>query len=192
LSSPDITLLLQKAESGDLEAGQQAFDAVYEQLRQLARFQQFQSSKDATLNATALVNEAWIKISDGSKRNWQNQQHFFAVAARAMRQILVDAARSRQALKRGGNWVSVESGQTMEDVDGLSAEAAAELLALHETLERLRLTHPRQERVVELHFFGGLSFAEIGELMDVSLSTVRRDWELAKLWLHQVLTEGSE
>lgn len=190
MSSPDITILLQRAEAGDAEAGEQVFAVVYEQLKQLARFQRLHWHRDDTLNATALVNEAWIKLSQGVGRDWQNQQHFFAVAARAMRQILVDKARSRQAVKRGGQWSSVDSDSTLEDTDGLSAEAAADVLALHETLNELQSHHPRQAQVVELHFFGGLPFSEISLVVGISLSTVRRDWELAKLWLHKVLTEG--
>lgn len=185
----DITQLLLQADAGDLEAGEQVFAAVYNQLKQVARHQRGRWQQDATLNATALVNEAWLKLSQGAERDWQNQGHFFAVAARAMRQILVDNARQHHALKRGGDSERVHEDQTLADTDGLSTEAAADVLALHETLEQLEKTHPRQARVVEYRFFGGLQFTEISQALGISLSTVRRDWELAKIWLQGALSE---
>ena len=185
----DITRLLLQADAGDLEAGEQVFAAIYDELKRVARFQRGRWRQDEVLNATALVNEAWLKLSQGVERDWQNQGHFFAVAARAMRQILVDNARQRHAVKRGGDCERLDQDQTLADREGLSTEAAADILGLHETLERLEKTHPRQARVVEYRFFGGLQFTEISQVLGVSLSTVRRDWELAKIWLQGALSD---
>ena len=138
---------------------------------------------DHTLQTTALVNEAYLRLADQTNPSWQNRAHFFAVAARAMRQILVNYAKSSRAQKRGGGAVKVE----LDEGAIVSPEKSKEIVDLDEALERLAALDSRKARVVELKYFGGLNHDEIAEVMKISPVTVRRDWVFAKAWLHNEL-----
>jgi RNA polymerase sigma factor (TIGR02999 family) len=138
---------------------------------------------DHTLQTTALVNEAYLRLADQTNPNWQSRAHFFAVAARAMRGILVNYAKSNQAQKRGGGAARIE----LDEAAILSPEQSKEIVDLHEALERLATLNSRKARVVELKYFGGLNHDEIAEVMKISTVTVRRDWTFAKTWLYDEL-----
>src|SRR5438093_6475810 len=138
---------------------------------------------DHTLQTTALVNEAYLRLADQTKPSWQNRAHFFAVAARAMRQILVNYARSNRAQKRGGGALKVE----LDEAAIVSPEQSKEIVDLHEALERLAALDSRKAQVVELKYFGGLNYDEMAEVLKISPVTVRRDWEFAKVWLYSEL-----
>jgi RNA polymerase sigma factor (TIGR02999 family) len=136
-----------------------------------------------TLQTTALVNEVYLRLADQTNPSWQNRAHFFAVAARAMRQILVSYARSQQAQKRGGGAVKVD----LDEAAIVSPEESEEIVGLHEALETLATLDSRKAQVVELKYFGGLNYDEIAEVLKISRITVRRDWEFAKVWLYSEL-----
>ena len=136
-----------------------------------------------TLQTTGLVNEAYLRLADQTNPNWQSRAHFFAVAARGMRQILVDYARSQQSQKRGGGGLKVE----LDEAAVVSPEQSKEIIDVHEALERLGTLDSRKARVVELKFFGGLNYDEIAEVLKIARRTARRDWEFAKAWLHNEL-----
>jgi RNA polymerase sigma factor (TIGR02999 family) len=184
MSDPvQITRLLSQVVGGDERAANVLFPMVYDHLRSIARNQLQSERKDHTLNATALVHEAYLKLVDQTQVNWQNRVHFYAVAAGAMRRILVDYARRRQAGKRGGDQVLVTFNEEL-----MSAEAKAEqIIELDDALNRLAEVHPRQQKVVELRFFAGLKEDEIAESLRISLATVKRDWRLARAWLAREL-----
>jgi RNA polymerase sigma factor (TIGR02999 family) len=135
------------------------------------------------LQTTALVNEAYLRLADQTNPHWQNRAHFFAVAARAMRQIVVDYARSQQARKRGGGALKIE----LDEAAIVSPEQSKEIVDLHEALERLAALDSRKAQVVELKYFGGLNYDEMAEVLKISRVTVRRDWEFARAWLHTEL-----
>lgn len=157
---------------------------VYEELRRLAhRYMQSERS-DHTLQATALVNEVYLRLADHTKPHWQDRAHFFAGAARMMRHILVDHARSRQRAKRGAGVPNLE----LTDTAALVEQQAGQLVDLNEALERLAQLDQRASQVVELKYFGGMSYDEIAEVLSISGITVRRDWEFAKAWLHKELS----
>jgi len=141
---------------------------------------------DHTLQTTALVNEAYLRLADQTNPRWQDRAHFFAVSARAMRQILVSYARSQQAQKRGGGALKVE----LDEAPLVSPEESKEIVDLHEALETLSTLDSRKAQVVELKYFGGLTYDEIAEVLKISRVTVRRDWEFAKLWLYTELHNG--
>jgi len=141
-----------------------------------------------TMQTTALVNEAYLRLIDSSRVQWQNRAHFFAVSATLMRRILVDFARERQNLKRGGAAELV----SLDEALVVAPERGADLLALDEALNRLAALNPRQAQVVELRYFGGLSEEEAAEALKVSLRTVQRDWNLARLWLYRELSQGGD
>jgi RNA polymerase sigma factor (TIGR02999 family) len=182
-----VTQLLQQWSHGDDSALTELTPLVYEELRRLAhRYMEGQRS-DHTLQTTALVNEAYLRLADQTNPNWQSRAHFFAVAARAMRQILVSYARSQRSQKRGGGGARIE----LDEAAIISPEQSKEIVDLHEALERLSTLDTRKAQVVELKFFGGLNYDEIGEVLKVARVTVRRDWEFARLWLYTELhSEG--
>ncbi len=157
---------------------------VYDELRRLAH--RFMSSErpDHTLQTTALVNEAYIRLADQTNAQWQNRTHFFAGAARMMRHILVDYARSRQRAKRGAGVVKVE----LTDQAAVTENQAEQVVELNEALERLTALDCRASQVVELKYFGGMNYDEMAEVLSISAITVRRDWEFAKAWLHKELS----
>src|SRR5437867_6816646 len=178
-----VTQLLQQWSHGDDSALAELTPLVYEELRHLAHHYMEGQRSDHTLQTTALVNEAYLRLADQTNPNWQGRAHFFAVAARAMRQILVSYARSNRAQKRGGGGARIE----LDEAAILSPEQSREIVDLHEALERLGTLDSRKARVVELKYFGGLNHDEIAEVMKTSIVTVRRDWAFAKAWLHNEL-----
>jgi len=178
-----VTELLAHWSEGDDAALGELTPLVYEELRRLSHHFMSGQRPDHTLQTTALVNEAYLRLADQTNPSWQNRAHFFAVAARAMRQILVNYAKSNSAQKRGGGAVKIE----FDEAAIASPEQSAEIMDLHEALERLATLDPRKAQVVELKYFGGLNHDEIAEVMKVSAVTVRRDWVFARAWLHNEL-----
>src|ERR1044071_10443722 len=183
VSQQRVTDLLTRWSDGDDAALAELTPLVYEKLRRLAHRQMDAERPDHTLQTTALVNEAYLRLADQTNPRWQNRAHFFAVASRAMRQILVNYAKSYRAQKRGGGALKVE----LDEAAIVSPEKSKKIVDLHEALERLAMLDPRKARVVELKYFGGLNHDEIAEVMKVSTVTVRRDWVFAKAWLYSEL-----
>lgn len=180
---PEVTLLLRHFPADPDDALHRLVPLVYDELRRLAHLQR-RRSRDAHLDTTALVHEAYFKLVDVSEVPLQNRSHFFGVAARAMRQVLVDHVRARQALKRGGGAPDVP----LDSAPTLGTAPDDELLALHEALTRLSTFDPRMAQVVECRYFGGLSVEETAAALDLSPSTVKREWRDARLWLHREMT----
>ncbi len=178
-----VTQLLTEWSQGDRAALTQLTPLVYEDLRRLAHHYMQGQRPDHTLQTTALVNEAYLRLADHTNRSWQNRVHFFAVAARAMRQILVNYAHGYRAQKRGGGAQKI----ALDEVALISPSQTKEIVDLHEALERLAALDPRKAEVVELKYFGGLNYEEIAEVLKVSAMTVRRDWEFARAWLYSEL-----
>jgi RNA polymerase sigma factor (TIGR02999 family) len=178
-----VTQLLQQWSHGNDAALAELTPLVYEELRHLAHRYMEGERPGHTLQTTALVNEAYLRLADQTNPNWQSRAHFFAVAARAMRGILVNYAKSNLAQKRGGGAARVE----LDEAAILSPEQSKEIVDLHEALERLATLNLRKARVVELKYFGGLNHDEIAEVMKISTVTVRRDWMFAKTWLYDEL-----
>lgn len=183
----DITLLLAELRAGNRSAESRLLPLVYDELRRLARRYMRAERRDHTLQPTALVHEAYMRLAGQRDMSWQNRAHFFAVAAQLMRRILVDHARAHKAEKRGGNESKIELGEGL----ALTEAKAAELLAVDEALTRLAECDPRQARVVELRFFGGLSEEEAAEVLGVSTRTVKRDWSVARAWLFKEINKGA-
>jgi len=186
-SSKEITQLLVAWSNGDQTALDQLIPLVHEELRRLAkRYMRQERGRDrhgVTLQTTALVNEAYLRLIDAGNVRWESRAHFFAISAQLMRRILVDYARSRNRVKRGGVAQRVE----LEEAAVFSVERAPDLVALDDALDALAKIDERMSRVVELRFFGGMSVAETAEVLKVSPDTVERDWRLAKSWLLQEL-----
>jgi len=178
-----VIQLLEQWSRGDNAALAELTPLVYEELRRLAHHFMEGQRPDHTLQTTVLVNEAYLRLADQTNPKWQSRAHFFAVAARAMRQILVNYAKSSRAQKRGGGALKVE----LDEAAIVSPEQSKEIVDLHEALERLATLDSRKARVVELKYFGGLNHGEIAEVMKISTVTVRRDWVFAKAWLHNEL-----
>src|SRR5437660_12411564 len=183
----NVTQLLMKWSEGDSAALEKLMPLVYSELRRLARNYLRRERQNHTLQPTALVNEAYLKLIDQKSARWQNRAQFYGVAAQLMRRILVDHARQHAAAKRGGpsqERLSITSaGQLAEKPD-------IDLLALHESLEELKEFDPQQERIVELRFFGGLSIEETAEVMGLGHATVERDWKMARAWLRRNLSKA--
>ena len=177
--SAEITQLLKAWSGGDQAALDRLAPLVYQDLRRLARRHMRQECPGNTLQTTALVNEAYLRLADAGGVSWQDRSHFFAVAAQMMRRILVDAARARRSEKRGGLAARVNFDQVAEVVPS----PANDLVALDDALNTLAEVDPRKVRVIELRFFGGLSVEETAAVLGVSPQTVMRDWKLAKAWL---------
>ena len=183
----DITRLLNDASSGATNAVNRLYPIVYDELRRLAQHHLDGERGGHTLQATALVNEAYLKLVDQTRVDWKNRAHFFAVAAQAIRRILVDYARQRARDKRGGDWQRV----ALDDVMNLPASGPASgLVALNDAIERMGATDPDKLRIVELRFFAGLTHDEIAEVMNVSTRTVERHWQYARAWLYRELSNG--
>ncbi|CAN5877175.1 sigma-70 family RNA polymerase sigma factor [soil metagenome] len=174
-----ITQLLLKWSGGDSSAREELMPLVYGELRRLAAKYLRRERVNHTLQPTALVNETYLRLIDQQKVEWQNRAQVFGLAARLMHNILVDHARSHQAAKRGGQQFSV----SLSRADRISQEAEIDLVALHETLERLAAHDPQKGRIVELRFFGGLTIEETAEVLEISHATVERDWKMARAWL---------
>jgi RNA polymerase sigma factor (TIGR02999 family) len=182
-SAHDVTLLLQAWGGGDKKALDRLTPLVYRELRRIASRMMAAERPNHTLQATALVNEAYVRLVDTQQVSWQDRAHFFALCARAMREILIDHARSRGSAKRGGGEVAIELDE------GLAAAPSPEanLLELDDALKRLAEIDARKSQVVELRFFGGLNLEETAEALKVSTKTVQRDWDLARGWLYREL-----
>ena len=180
----DITQILVRLRGGDRGAEADLISLVYPQLRKLAKWQLGGEAPDHTLQATALVHEVYLRMAGNREPNWDNRSHFFAVASTIMRRILVDHARERGAIKRGGGIKAVE----LEESVILADEQSDLVLALDDSLKRLGELDERQAKVVEMRFFAGLTNEEIASVLNVSTRTVKRDWVMAKAWLHAELS----
>nr|WP_110171324.1 sigma-70 family RNA polymerase sigma factor [Luteitalea pratensis] len=183
--SPTVTQLLVAWNGGDREALEQLLPLVYAELKRLARGQ-LSRERRATLQPTALVHEAFVKLVDQRVVDWQNRAHFFGIAACLMRRIVLQRARHIRAGKRGGGALHV----AIDDATVLSDERSAELVALDAAMVKLAAMDPRQGRIVELRFFGGLSVEETGEVLGISAGTVKREWRSARAWLYKEIARG--
>lgn len=182
-SSHDVTQLLKEAQQGDRPAYDRLLSLVYDQLKRVARGQIRREREGHTLDTTGLVHETYMKLVDQSQAQWQDRSHFYGIAARAMRQILIDYARRRAAQKRGGAWE-----RTTLDEQRLAAESPLEdLVALDDALERLDALDARLRQVVEYRFFAGLTEEETARILGVTTRTVQRDWAKARAWLYKEL-----
>ena len=179
----ETTQLLEALVDGDHSAMDKLLPIVYDELRRLAHKQLFNERADHTFNTTDLVHEAYLKLVKLDRIRWQNRAHFFAIAAQAMRNILVNYAVKRKAQKRGGGRekISLDEGLMMSD------QRAESVLALDEALTRLEALSPRQHHIVSYRFFGGLSIEETAEVLGISPATVKRDWNIARAWLNREL-----
>jgi RNA polymerase sigma factor (TIGR02999 family) len=180
ISSPgQVTDLLRAWNHGDQQALEQLISLVEVELRRVARAYMARERREHTLQPTALVNEAFLRLTDAKRIRWQDRAHFLGIAARLMRRVLVDHARARGSGKRGGAVQKV----SLDEALVLAPEPAVDVLALDRALEALAAVDARKGRVIELRFFGGLSVEETAEVLHVSTDTVKRDWSMAKLWL---------
>jgi RNA polymerase sigma factor (TIGR02999 family) len=193
VSSPEITTLLKAWRRGDHGALDRLTPLVYDHLRKLARQYVRKEHSPTHLDATALVHEAYVRLVDARSVDWQDRAHFYAVSARIMRRILVDAARARASAKRGGGIqrVNRSSVVSLENVPAAGTDRALEIVALDDALTALAQMDSRRAQVVELRFFGGLSVEETAEALSVSPQTVMRDWKLARAWLARELRRGT-
>ena len=177
-----------KTSAADPRAVSQLMPVVYDELRRLARHYLARERPGQTLQATALVNEAYLRLKKDKSKPWQNRTHFLAIAANSMRQILVERARARRAAKRGGSQVRI----TLSEAVAAGGETSVDLLALDEALLRLAALDPEQGRIVELRFFGGLNIEETAEAMNISPATVKRGWSMAKAWLKREMQRNTD
>jgi RNA polymerase sigma-70 factor, ECF subfamily len=187
-SPPEITRLLEDWSRGDRSALDRLIPLVHAELLRIARRQMSQERAGHTLQATALVNEAYVRLAGDAGQRWQNRAHFFAVCAQVMRHVLIDHARSRAREKRGGALRRV----SLEGAAALAEGGESDLLALDEALARLEAFDRQKARVVELRYFAGLGIEETAEALGVSPTTVRREWRRAKAWLYRALAEGQQ
>lgn len=185
MAQEDVTQLLLALGDGDTAAMDRLMPIVYEELRGLAHRQLLHELRGHTLSTTALVHEAYLKLVRLDRIQWQNRAQFFALAAQAMRRILVNYAQQRKALKRGGGVPDVP----LDDVVVMSEQQAEQVLALDGALERLRALSERQHAVVECRFFGGLSIEDTAAVLDISPATVKRDWNVARAWLNREMSD---
>ena len=181
----EITELLEQWSGGNQAALDQLYPLVYEELRRLARSYMRREPKGHTLQTTALINEAYVRLVDQHSVRWQNRSHFFAISAQIMRRILVDHARQHLQAKRGGGAKRI----SLDEVMIVAKERSAEVLMLDEALSNLARLDPRRSQVVELRYFAGLNNSEIASVLKISENTVMRDWNLARAWLYQQLSE---
>lgn len=185
---PDITQLLLDLNSAAGGGLDRLMPLVYEQLKAIAINQMKKERPDHTLSPTALVHEAYLKLVDQTRVNWQNRAQFFAISAQAMRRILINHAQKKLAQKRGGDLAKVTLDEQASDSFNSNAE---ELIALDQALEKLATLDERQSRIVELRYFGGLTNPEVAEVLRISEATVQRSWTVARAWLHRELTAGN-
>ena len=182
MASPgDVTKLLAEIHGGNRRAESELIPLIYAELRRLAAHYMRRERTDHTLQATALVHEAYLRLSKQRKVEWQNRAHFFAIAGSLMRRILVDHARAHSRSKRGGTRRKI----SLEEAPLFSPERSEELMLLDQALTQLTEEHPRQSQIVELRFFGGLTVEEIAGVLNVSQKTVKRDWSVARAWLYR-------
>ena len=182
----DVTTLLQEWSAGKRQALNELMPLVSDQLRQLAARQLRRERQNHTLQSTALVNEAYLKLIDQERIHWKDREHFFAIASQLIRRILVSYARSRNASKRGGGTTLLAFDESIR----LPDRKDVDLVALDDALESLSRLDPQQERIIELRFFGGVSIAATGRILGISPSTVTREWNLARAWLHRELSRS--
>jgi RNA polymerase sigma-70 factor, ECF subfamily len=187
--SGEITQLLKGWQDGDREALDALLPVVHKELQRLAHYQLRQERPDHTLQSAALVNEAYLRLVGMNSPHWESRSHFFAIAAQLMRQILVDYARRHRAKKRGGanGTLSLDDTGLLEPANGPNVD----VVALDDALKTLARVDARKVQVVELRFFGGLSFEEIAEVLKISVNTVSRDWSTARAWLHREMSRQS-
>jgi RNA polymerase sigma factor (TIGR02999 family) len=181
-----VTQALERLAGGDAEALDRLFPIVYERLRKIAHRELRRERPDHTLNATALVHEAYLKLAQLDRISWEGRAHFYGASASAMRRILISYARTRTRQKRGGGATHV----ALDDVVVAAREQPAELMALEDALARLAERNERQARVVECRYFAGMSVEETATVLDISPATVKRDWTLARAWLNKELREA--
>lgn len=186
--SPQITKLLLQWREGKADALDELVPLVHDELRRIARNFMRRQNPGHTLQTTALVNEAFIRLVDSNRVNWQDRNHFFAISAQLMRRVLVDVARRKNSLKRGGERVQV----TLDDKLNVSDEKETDLIALDEAMSLLAELNPRQSQIVELRYFGGLTEEQIADTLEISSRTVRRDWNLARAWLFRELNQKDQ
>ncbi|MGI9068859.1 MAG: sigma-70 family RNA polymerase sigma factor [Pyrinomonadaceae bacterium] len=182
--SDNVTRLLLDWSNGNEQALEELLPLLYNELRQLAHNLLYRERPGHTLQTTALVHEAYLKLIDQRDARWQNRAHFFAIAAQAMRRILIDSARRHAAVKRGGAGAKI----SLDEAASISLSPNPNLLALDEALNALAEIDAQQTRIVELRYFGGLTIEETAEVMDLSPATIKREWSMARAWLHQALT----
>ncbi len=182
----EVSQLLLDWSDGDREALDKLIPVVYQELRRLAHHYMRQERAGHTLQTTALVNEAYMRLADYKRTRWQGRAHFFAVAAQVMRRILVENARSRKYQKRGGGVQQV----SLDEAAFVSEGRSAEVVAIDDALTELEAWDKRKGKIVELRFFGGLSIEETAEVLKISPTTVEREWRSAKAWLHRAISEG--
>jgi RNA polymerase sigma factor (TIGR02999 family) len=181
----EVTLILQAIDRGEAAASEELLPLVYDELRRLAAARMAQEAAGHTLQPTALVHEAWLRLAGNSERPWQNRAHFFGAAAEAMRRILIERARRKSRLKRG-------SGQALlnlADLDVMTAMPDDKVLLVDEALEQLKAEDPEKARIVSLKFFAGLTNEQVAELLNVNERTVRRQWDFARAWLFERITK---
>jgi len=186
MSPQEVTQLLADWGKGDRSALDKLLPLVHAELRRMARRQMSQERPGHTLQATALVNEAYLKLAGQQEFEWQNRAHFFAVVAQVMRHILIDHARAHTRDKRGGGAIQVSLDETVVLAEGQTEQ----LIALDEALRSLEVVDPQKSKIVELRYFGGLSIEETADVLNISPRTVRREWQRAKAWLYRMITEG--
>lgn len=179
-----VTVLLQEWQNGDSEALRELLPLVYKELRRIAHFQLRNERPDHTLQSAALVHEAYLRLIGVTPPEWESRTHFYSIAAQLMRQILVDYARRRGAAKRGGSICRV----SVENAAASTGQDTLDVVALDDALKTLAKLDPRQSRVVELRFFGGMSLQEISKALDIGPATVQRDWTAARAWLHREMS----
>ncbi|MBI5770999.1 MAG: sigma-70 family RNA polymerase sigma factor [Verrucomicrobia bacterium] len=181
----EITLILQRAGQGDPSASAQLLPLLYEELRRLAAAKMARESAGHTLQPTALVHEAWLRLGGDQQPAWQNRAHFFAAAAEAMRRILIDRARSRRAVRHGGQLQRVNVDEVQIPDATVSDD---ELLAVHEALERFTAEDPKKAELVKLRYFGGLTLEDAAQALDIPFGTAKRWWLYSRAWLAQTIT----
>ena len=182
----DVTQLLRRWQQGDQEATEALLPLIYGELRKIAR-RHLRGERDGhTLEATALVHEVYLRLSGGEELHWNDRVHFYAVAAQMMRRVLVDHARSRDAVKRGGSVIKV----SLDEARDPAVESGPDVVALDDALKSLEVLDPRKSRIVELRFFSGLSIDETAEVLDISPATVSREWTTARAWLYRQMARS--
>jgi RNA polymerase sigma factor (TIGR02999 family) len=182
-----ITRLLLAWREGEPSALDRLMPMVYEELRRLASAYMRRQRPGHSLQTVDLVNEAYMRLVDSSRVNWQDRNHFYAIASQIMRRLLVDSARKRNSQKRGGGHAQI----TLDDNLEIAGGSGTDLVALDEAMKRLAVLNPRQSRIIELRYFGGLTEEETAEVLGVSSRTIRRDWTIARAWLFRELTGSS-
>ena len=184
----EITLLLNRVSNGEQEEYNRLAELVYAELRKIASHVMVSESRDHTRQPTMMATEAYFKLVDRGSHNWQNRAHFFAVAAQAMRRIMVDYGRRRRPLKRGGTSRRVD----LDEATNVALDSHESVLALDEALTRLETIDKRQSQIVELRYFSGLTEEETAAALGIGLRTVKREWAVARMWLHAELTRGQD